>query len=199
LFDSPVALVLVRMVLGVILFTPPDLHGLSIGDTVYAGSQTNIRMKTAQPYNNIIIIQPLASGSRLEDPCRQELVDLLGIVLDVGFQRKVPRVDKPQHQVLHITSECFGAGLDEDVVVRAPESEYWHATRAEVLLPLRIEVKIRTVVVEQGQLYLRGALACEQGRVERVPDHTTVSGRLSVDALYAAVHDDPPDTINSKK
>src|ERR1700679_4046498 len=89
------------------------------------------------------------SGLCLEDPCRQELVDLLGVVLDVGFQRKVPRVDKFQHQVLHITSECLGASLDEDVVIRAPESEYWHAARTEVLLPFRVELKIRAVVVEQ--------------------------------------------------
>ena len=110
----------------------------------------------------------LAPNSRLEDPRRQELVDLLCIVPNVRFQRKVTRVDKLQHKVLHITSECLGAGLDEDVVIRAPKSEYWHAARAEVLLPLRIELRIRAVVVEQGQLSLRGALACEQGRVERV-------------------------------
>ena len=113
---------------------------------------------------DMIIVQTL----RLEDSRRQKLVDLLGIVPNVSFQRKVSRVDIIHHQVLNITTECLSASLNEDDVIFAPESEHRHAARAEVLLPSRVQLQIGAIVVEKRQLYVRGALAGEQGRVERV-------------------------------
>ena len=107
-------------------------------------------------------------ASCLEDSRRQKLVDLLCKVLNVSFQRKVARINKFQHQVLHISSECLGAGLDEDYVILAPDSEHWHATLAEVLVPLRVELKIRAVVVEERELSFGGALAGEQRGIEGV-------------------------------
>lgn len=106
--------------------------------------------------------------SHLEYPRRQELVDLFGVVLDVSFQRKVPRVDKVQHEILHITSERLSAGLYEDDVIRSPESEHRHAARAEVLLPLGVKLRVSAVIVEQRKLRLCRALAGEQRRVEGV-------------------------------
>ena len=106
--------------------------------------------------------------SHLEDPRRQELVDLLCIVLNVSLQRKVPRVHKVQHEILHITSERLSAGLDEDRVIRAPDCEHWHTARAEVFLPLRVQLWVCAVVIEERQLRICGALTGEQCRVEGV-------------------------------
>ena len=104
----------------------------------------------------------------LKYPRRQELVDLLGKVLHVRLERKMPRVHKVQHQVLHVALERLSASPDEDGVVRAPEREHGHAARAEILLPARVQSRVRAIVVEQRKLRLLLSRAREQRRVERV-------------------------------
>src|SRR5258708_11819683 len=103
-------------------------------------STTWSRYATATLHKTQLLCNLPASVLRLEDPRRQKLVYLLGIVINVSFQRKVARVHTIQHKILHIMSECISASLDEDDVIRGSESKHWHAARAGVLLPLRIEL-----------------------------------------------------------
>ena len=93
---------------------------------------------------------------------------MLGKVLHVRLERKMPRVHIVHHQVLHVAPKRLRASLDEDRVICAPDREHRHAARAEVLLPLRIELRVRTIIVEQRKLRLLLTLARKQRRIERV-------------------------------
>ena len=84
------------------------------------------------------------------------------------LERKMPRVHIVHHQVLHVAPERLGASLDKDGVICAPEREHRHAARAEVLLPLRIQLRVRAIIVEQRELRLLLSLARKQRRIERV-------------------------------
>jgi hypothetical protein len=79
----------------------------------------------------------------------------------------MPRVHIVCHQTLHVTLEHLSAGLDEDEVA-CVQSERWHAARAEVLLPVQIQLRICSVVVEQRELRLLLSLTRKQRRVEHV-------------------------------
>jgi hypothetical protein len=80
----------------------------------------------------------------------------------------MPRVHIVHHQVLHVALERLGSSLDEDRVVGAPDREHWYAARAEVLLPARIQLRVRAIVVEQCELRLLLSFTRKQRRVERV-------------------------------
>jgi hypothetical protein len=80
---------------------------------------------------------------------------MFGVVINVCFRRNVLRVDKVQHEFLHITNERgrLSASLDGDNVIRAPECEHRRPARVnwEVALPLRgdVEPQVSMVDVEQ--------------------------------------------------
>src|SRR5690606_2381554 len=62
----------------------------------------------------------------------------------------------------------FGAGDAEDFVVAAPHDQGRRPVRAEVRLPLRIELDVTTIVVEEVELYLVAAGPIEQPLIVRI-------------------------------
>jgi hypothetical protein len=116
--------------------------------------------------DNLCADDRLHSSSKTQHDTRHSTGDIT-IIQPTGFT-PLPESTKIHHKVLHIATKCVRASLGEDDVICAQESEHRHVSRAEVLLPSRIKLKICATIVEGRQLCLGGALAGEQHRVKRV-------------------------------
>lgn len=78
----------------------------------------------------------------------------------------MPRVQQHQLQILDVAFVRLRAGLDEDLVVLAPDGQDRDLAVAEILLESRVQSHVGGVVLEQADLDLGLALALQQRVVE---------------------------------
>src|SRR5215470_6233546 len=84
----------------------------------------------------------------------QEPIDHGADLLDVGFEREMPGVEKVHLGIGNVAPERFRAGRQKERVVRSPHCEQRRPRRAEVSLERRVERDVAGVVAEQIELDL---------------------------------------------